>query len=612
MNRNTKKGFTIVELIIVIAVIGILAAVLIPTFSGLIRKAMLASDEALVKNLNTALAADAENGTHATMTEALTAAKNFGFDVDKINAKVGGNEILWDSYNDCFVYLDEGEVTYIPDSKTKGDPADYQLWKIYDNVANIPTTNAQNYSIYLADNNATALNSTLAVGFDAGQNTKLTEVTYVGAGSAKEVVICTNSILTKLMVNAASDTVNHHGSVGECVILAVDGTNCYNEFGTARKITINEGKVVTKNGSVVKSISAEPSDGKNVTIDVTATSVATEVVVKAEYRNADGTIKSNIVVNGKAVDKIETETKADLSESVKKNYTANYYDKHPTGFVVDESAMTITINDKEALLYYGYVFNPKTTASHCPAHGGSFQCMWYNCASESSYANSKVNVLLNADIDFEGASFDKGIALWHKFNGQNHTIKNVIINNPIIDETAGLFKANNAQECDISNLKIDNVHVSAQSTGADKSSVGILTGATSGNITNIEISNSSVSGGKYTGGVVGYAYGSIVGCKLTSCTVSGQYKSGGVVGFVCSETKEGKDYKVNNNVLSAVTIEVNAENLIQGKTATIGKIVGHFNGSANTKGHCIGNTFTGTTKATKNIGLITTVNVEEN
>ncbi len=36
---NTKKGFTIIELVIVIAVIGILAAVLIPTFSGVIEKA---------------------------------------------------------------------------------------------------------------------------------------------------------------------------------------------------------------------------------------------------------------------------------------------------------------------------------------------------------------------------------------------------------------------------------------------------------------------------------------------------------------------------------------------------------------------------------------------
>ena len=39
MKKNTKKGFTIVELVIVIAVIAILSAVLIPTFSSVVKKA---------------------------------------------------------------------------------------------------------------------------------------------------------------------------------------------------------------------------------------------------------------------------------------------------------------------------------------------------------------------------------------------------------------------------------------------------------------------------------------------------------------------------------------------------------------------------------------------
>ena len=39
MIKNNRKGFTIVELVIVIAVIGILAGVLIPTFSGITQKA---------------------------------------------------------------------------------------------------------------------------------------------------------------------------------------------------------------------------------------------------------------------------------------------------------------------------------------------------------------------------------------------------------------------------------------------------------------------------------------------------------------------------------------------------------------------------------------------
>lgn len=47
MKRNNKKGFTIVELVIVIAVIAILAAVLIPTFSNVANKA---KDSAAIQN----------------------------------------------------------------------------------------------------------------------------------------------------------------------------------------------------------------------------------------------------------------------------------------------------------------------------------------------------------------------------------------------------------------------------------------------------------------------------------------------------------------------------------------------------------------------------------
>ena len=43
--KNNKKGFTIVELVIVIAVIAILAGVLIPTFAGIVSKAKKSAAE---------------------------------------------------------------------------------------------------------------------------------------------------------------------------------------------------------------------------------------------------------------------------------------------------------------------------------------------------------------------------------------------------------------------------------------------------------------------------------------------------------------------------------------------------------------------------------------
>ena len=57
-NRKAKKGFTIIELVIVIAVIGILAGVLIPTFSNVINNANETAAMENAKNAYTSYLAD--------------------------------------------------------------------------------------------------------------------------------------------------------------------------------------------------------------------------------------------------------------------------------------------------------------------------------------------------------------------------------------------------------------------------------------------------------------------------------------------------------------------------------------------------------------------------
>ena len=51
MKRTNKKGFTIVELVVVIAVIAILAAVMIPTFSGVTQNAKDAARDQEAKSI---------------------------------------------------------------------------------------------------------------------------------------------------------------------------------------------------------------------------------------------------------------------------------------------------------------------------------------------------------------------------------------------------------------------------------------------------------------------------------------------------------------------------------------------------------------------------------
>ena len=67
--KKTKKGgFTLVELVIVILVIAILAAILIPTFASLTKKAKMSADEQIVAGINIALTAEEiSNGKPSTI-----------------------------------------------------------------------------------------------------------------------------------------------------------------------------------------------------------------------------------------------------------------------------------------------------------------------------------------------------------------------------------------------------------------------------------------------------------------------------------------------------------------------------------------------------------------
>lgn len=67
---NNKKGFTIVELVIVIAVIGILAGVLIPTFASVVDKANASSAQQLAANALKSVLAEVA-GTEDNFTNAM-------------------------------------------------------------------------------------------------------------------------------------------------------------------------------------------------------------------------------------------------------------------------------------------------------------------------------------------------------------------------------------------------------------------------------------------------------------------------------------------------------------------------------------------------------------
>ena len=242
MRNTNKKGFTIVELVIVVAVIAILAAVLIPTFAGIIHKANVSKDTQLIKNLNTALAADVDSDK--TIVGALNAAAEFGYDVAKINASATDNQILWDSVNNVFCYLNDGNVEYIPEfpgAKEVTDDADY--WVIDDTINTI-------YSTYYYGSEKIDSNTTTN--------------------------ICVETNGEDLEINAPNATVLHYGEAGDVIIKAVHASASYHEFGSVASLKVTKGHIVPEAGSKIQVLAVV---GSEVTVKVESTSAEILVVV---------------------------------------------------------------------------------------------------------------------------------------------------------------------------------------------------------------------------------------------------------------------------------------------------------------------------------------------
>ena len=248
MNKN-RKGFTIVELVIVIAIIAILAAVLIPTFASLIQKANISKDTQVIRNLNTAIATATEKPE--TMRDALKIAAEAGYLVDKINAAANGNDILWDSENKVFCYYNvaTGTPAYIPDTKVDNTKTPvYKFWKVYDEKHPVPATNDQTYSVYWAGTAAPDVKE-YTVGFDAGNCTEALTITYTNTTAGQNVMFYMNG--GQLTVEDTNDNNQQYfyGSLAEAVVKT--GKSCFHAYGTIAKLDLQAGKVVAEAGSIV-------------------------------------------------------------------------------------------------------------------------------------------------------------------------------------------------------------------------------------------------------------------------------------------------------------------------------------------------------------------------
>ena len=110
MINSRKKGFTLVELVIVIAVIAVLAAVLIPTFSSLVKKANLSADQQAVRQINTLLATEFVTDKPETLKEVVDMLDENGYNTDALIPLTKGMAFVWNKDTNTISLVPTEEV----------------------------------------------------------------------------------------------------------------------------------------------------------------------------------------------------------------------------------------------------------------------------------------------------------------------------------------------------------------------------------------------------------------------------------------------------------------------------------------------------------------------
>ena len=128
MRKPNKKGFTIVELVIVIAVVAILAAVLIPTFVSVTKKANESNDVQAARNMNTFLAAAKVTDEVDSILDVYDIFEDSGYSVENYKPLYAGRHYYYDKQYNQIVYVNEEDGKIIYPAEHKGEEKNDHDW----------------------------------------------------------------------------------------------------------------------------------------------------------------------------------------------------------------------------------------------------------------------------------------------------------------------------------------------------------------------------------------------------------------------------------------------------------------------------------------------------
>lgn len=249
IKRNSKRGgFTILELVIVIAVIAILAGVAIPTFAGVVKKARISARTQVAQNINKILTLEEiTDGRPNSMYDAMKVMVGNGFDADEFTYK-SGLALAWDQEDNRIAVVDEAlNEVYTHDGESL--PEDKVLiWRVVDELPSESAT-----SIYLGDGFAESEIS-VGVGIDVGDNLDVESIVFSDKDEEiRNILIRANGNKTVTDVNNNSDNITLLGAADKATLRSseINDENNLSIYESLADFSIYSGNAVIKSGASV-------------------------------------------------------------------------------------------------------------------------------------------------------------------------------------------------------------------------------------------------------------------------------------------------------------------------------------------------------------------------
>ena len=504
MKASKKRGFTIVELVIVIAVIAILAAVLIPTFANIIQKANVANDVALARNMNTILIADeATNGKSTDMYDVLIALEQGGFKLENLNPRADGNVFAWDKANNQIVYLD----------KKNPDKPIFQAKEIGNNKGDlyITTRKAEVFADYPGYSYYFASDISGDITLDEGSCLDTGEFALNGnviVNTKKDVEIH-GTINGTITVDSPSGKITNYSVVKNVVIKNTAPTS-YHERGHVEAMEIQNsltGKVVLENDAYVD---------------------------KLTNNRTSGTVESKGYV--KAVDN-ESSDKTSVKPTTGTEYVleigtydqfVNFRNKVNAG--ASYSGMTVKLTadidiSERAWTPIGAVYRKYVVDKSAKVFQGTFDGQKH-----------KITGLTNT-----------GFKISSVYSGSNDTTPH-----EYKEYVFGLFGS--VYNATIKDIVMANVNIDLACDEKEKvvgDSVGAILGYAAGDqvtIADCKVISGSIVGYDAVAGIVGRSYSvktTIRNCE-NAATVTAIRRASGILGFISKDTKDIEEVKITS------------------------------------------------------------------